>query len=104
MLGYPVGFDSGEVMHQVNSQFVRSASPNCAEYPSDMTGGSSGGPWVEDFGFIATGQIVPFSNRIVGVVSYGPTDSSLKYQGSSIFNGEFADLLNYACTFRATSC
>jgi len=104
MIGYPVSFDNGQIMHQVNSQYARFDSPNDAVYPSDMTGGASGGPWVEDFGLVASGQSVPFYNRIIGVTSYGPIDTTIEYLGSSILDGEFVNLLNYACSLRATSC
>jgi hypothetical protein len=39
-----------------------------------MAGGSSGGPWVENFGRKAEGQtdwLAPFPNSVVAVTSFG---------------------------------
>eukprot|EP01121_Diplochlamys_sp_Union-15-3_P008410 TRINITY_DN222_c0_g1_i2.p1 TRINITY_DN222_c0_g1~~TRINITY_DN222_c0_g1_i2.p1 ORF type:complete len:234 (-),score=39.41 TRINITY_DN222_c0_g1_i2:94-795(-) len=105
MLGYPANLDAGEKMHQVNSAYKRLKSPNCVEYPSDMGGGSSGGPWVQDFGEPALGQsIIGYPNIIVGITSYGPVSTSLRYQGSSILNANFTNLLQLACADAIGNC
>ncbi len=55
-----------------NSQTT--AAGVAAEIGSAMAGGSSGGPWILDFGIQAAGQLLPNggSNRVVGITSYGP--------------------------------
>ncbi|WP_282152719.1 trypsin-like serine peptidase [Ruegeria atlantica] len=106
-VGYPGNHDSGEVMHQVDSAFHRSASENTVLYGSDMRGGSSGGGWFENFGVKAEGQdgaMHDSPNRIVGVTSYGFRDTAPKVQGSSRLGDEFLDLLNLACNHQAGNC
>ncbi len=112
MLGYPVAFDSGYWMHRVDSQSFRANSlKNTVEYGSDMTGGSSGGPWLENFGLISIGQSVTPSgmDSVVGVTSYGPTDITQRYQGASILDTQFTNssrngILDQACTHKAGNC
>lgn len=112
MLGYPGAFDAGGWMHEVNSESFRTRSPNCVEYGSDMPGGSSGGPWLMNFGQLATGQTVSPSgatNRVVGVTSYGPVDLARRYQGASILNTTFTNtsgtgILDKACAHKAGNC
>ncbi|WP_419421325.1 trypsin-like serine peptidase (plasmid) [Legionella sp. D16C41] len=97
LLGYPCNFDSCQKMHQVTAQSARSVAPNNAEYGSDMTGGSSGGPWIQNFGAFAIGQTGGLNsgpNRIIGVTSYGYVSQDPKAQGSSIFDSRFTTLLN----------
>jgi hypothetical protein len=43
-------------MHQVDSASFRATDEDTVLYGLDMTGGSSGGPWVENFGVQAAGQ------------------------------------------------
>jgi hypothetical protein len=54
ILGYPCNFDSCNIMQRNDSSDQRAgtiaAGNNAFEYGSDMTGGSSGGPWVQNFG------------------------------------------------------
>jgi V8-like Glu-specific endopeptidase len=106
-IGYPAGFDNGEVMHQVDSQGSADGGQNTVLYGSDMTGGSSGGPWIENFGVRSVGQtggIDALPNRIVGVTSYGFVSPDPKVQGSSVFNDEFVRMLNAACAHKAGNC
>jgi V8-like Glu-specific endopeptidase len=105
-LGYPASMDQGEVMHQVDSASFR-ADEDTVLYGSDMTGGSSGGPWVENFGVQAAGQtggLQPNPNRVVGVTSYGYVSLDPKVQGSSVLNQEFVTILNAACGHQAGNC
>jgi len=100
MLGYPVNLDYGTKMHQVHAGMFRATSSNCAEAGSDMTGGSSGGPWVQNFGVPASGQVggaKPGMNRIVGVTSYGHTNPAPRAAGSSVLDSRFVGLINNAC-------
>jgi V8-like Glu-specific endopeptidase len=107
MLGYPCNFDSCQKMHQVTAQSAKAISPNNAEYGSDMSGGSSGGPWVQNFGALAVGQtggLNPGLNRVVGVTSYGYISSDPKAQGASIFDSRFTDILNTVCSHKSGNC
>lgn len=99
MLGYPVGFSSGERMHQVAAGHCVSGGSNTERYGGDMRGGSSGGPWVQDFGVPASGQTVGPSgpNLIVGVMSYTNNSSDPKYEGASIPDSRFIGVLNTVC-------
>ncbi len=107
LLGYPANHDSGNRMHQVTSESLRTASPNCVEYGSDMRGGSSGGPWVQNFGVPAVGQtggLNTGSNRVIGITSYGFVSTTPLIQGSSIPDSRFTTLLNNICAHRAGNC
>lgn len=107
MLGYPVGFSNGQRMHQVAAARCTSGGNNTERYGSDMRGGSSGGPWVQDFGVPAAGQTVssPFGpNLIVGINSYANVSTDPKYVGSSIPDSRFESVLNDACANRAGNC
>lgn len=106
-LGYPGNHDNAQIMHQVDSQHFRNGGQSTVLYGSDMRGGSSGGPWVENFGVKAAGQtggLAPWPNRIVGVTSYGYVAVGPKVQGSSILNQSFLTILNAACAHRAGNC
>jgi len=106
-LGYPGNHDQGQIMHQVDSADFRSGGQNTRLYGSDMRGGSSGGPWIENFGVKAAGQtggLQPWPNRIIGVTSYGYVAVGPKVQGSSILNQEFLTILNMACQHKAGNC
>ena len=107
MVGYPVNFDSGQITHQVDAQHFGAAGQATVIYGSDMRGGSSGGPWVENFGTSAVGQtggLRFFPNRVVGVTSYGPVAVGPLYQGSSVLNQEFLDILTIACNQAPGNC
>lgn len=106
-IGYPGNHDSGEIMHQVDSQHFEAGGADTVLYGSDMRGGSSGGAWLENFGVQAVGQsggMQPTPNRVVGVTSYGFVSTAPKVQGSSILGQEFLDLRNSACAHRAGNC
>lgn len=107
ILGYPGNFDRGRILHQVDAGNWRLGGQNTVLYGSDMRGGSSGGPWVMNFGVRAQGQtggLRPWPNRIVGVTSYGYIATGPKVQGSSILNQEFLNILRSACNHRAGNC
>jgi V8-like Glu-specific endopeptidase len=107
LLGYPANHDSGQRMHQVTSQSLRAASPNAVEYGSDMRGGSSGGPWVQNFGVVSSGQTGGSntgSNRVIGITSYGFVSTTPLIQGSSIPDSRFSSILNTICAHRAGNC
>jgi V8-like Glu-specific endopeptidase len=105
LLGYPNNLDGGMKMHQVTAGSFREAFPNAAEYGSDMSDGSSGGPWVQNFGQVADGQAGKMkANRVIGVTSYGRIDPKRKVQGSSILDERFIELLDLACARRQGNC
>ncbi|KTC91647.1 hypothetical protein OQJ18_11580 [Fluoribacter dumoffii] len=107
LIGYPCNLDNCEKMHQVTSQSVRIVAPNNAEYGSDMGGGSSGGPWIQNFGAGAVGQVGGYNsyrNAVIGVTSYGYTDSMIRLQGSSLFDSRFTDLMKIVCPHKAGNC
>lgn len=108
LLGYPCNLDSCQKMHQVTAQSYKANGTNTVLYGSDMTGGSSGGPWIQNFGAPATGQTTGQNtgvNRVIGVTSYIYTDGGkLLVEGSSILNNSFLDILNKACAHKAGNC
>lgn len=107
LLGYPVAFDSGVRMHQVTSQSHAAGGNNTVLYGSDMTGGSSGGPWVMNFGAASSGQtggLQPARNRVIGITSYGFVDPAIKIQGSSIPDSRFIGILNQICANQPGNC
>lgn len=107
LLGYPCNLDNCAKMHQVTAGSFRSVAPNSVEYGSDMTGGSSGGPWVQNFGAAAVGQVNGSNrgrNQVVGITSYGYTNTGPLVQGSSIPDNRFTDILHTVCTHRAGNC
>ena len=111
ILGYPCNFDSCNIMQRVDSGDHRPASTaadnNAYEYGSDMTGGSSGGPWIENFGDPAsaapTGGFAT-RNAVVGVTSYIYNDAAILIEGASQFNSDFSTLLSNACANLAGNC
>lgn len=107
MLGYPVALDNGHIMHQVDSGSPAAGGSGTVLYGSDLTGGASGGPWIQNFGIRAEGQPSAGDdemNRLVGITSYVFTASEPKVAGSSILNSEFTTLLGEACARDAGNC
>ncbi len=107
LLGYPANHDSGNRMHEVTAQSLRKATPNAVEYGSDMRGGSSGGPWVQNFGVVSSGQTGGSntgSNRVIGITSYGFVSTTPLIQGSSVPDSRFTALLTKVCNHRAGNC
>ena len=106
-LGYPVNLDNGQLMHQELSGNFRNTSPNNVEYGSHSRGGSSGGPWVQNFGAAAAGQVGglnPGPNRVVGVTSYGYVSTDPKVQGASILDSRWVQIWNIVCAHRVGNC
>jgi len=106
-LGYPVNLDSGGRMAQTDGQ-VYQRTTYAGEIGTAQSGGSSGGPWIQDFGTRPVGQQLinsTGSNRIVAVTSYGPTNfSPWQYSGSSVLNNDFVRIRNKACNAAASNC
>jgi len=112
MLGYPCNFDSCNIMQRVDTSDHRVPpgfpSSNAREYGSDMTGGSSGGPWVENFG--STLSAAPSGgynvrNTVVAVTSYGYTDGGvLLILGASGLNSAWQTVYNNRCAAVPGNC
>jgi V8-like Glu-specific endopeptidase len=103
-LGYPQGLNNGNLMQRTDSYgYINSNFSNNTVIGSNMNGGSSGGPWVENFGLPAalTGETngsFPQQNVIIGVTSWGYTNLAVKEQGASPFTfGNIQVLLNAVC-------
>jgi hypothetical protein len=110
-LGYPAGLDSALYMERNDSYGYKDASEsNDTIIGSNMNGGSSGGPWVENFGLPSslTGETsgsFPQSNVVVGVTAWGYTSTSPKEQGASSFtSGNIQTLLTSACAATPAAC
>lgn len=107
LIGYPANLDEGEIMHQVFAGQSEDFPKNTAIYGSDMGGGSSGGPWVQNFGVKATGQLGGNAgrNRIVSVTSYGPIDEDGPlFLGGSELDGTFTTMRTAACDAASGNC
>jgi V8-like Glu-specific endopeptidase len=107
-LGYPCNLDNCNIMQRVDSRNIRNTSPNNVEYGSNARGGSSGGPWLMNFGTQPVGGLAfAQTNRVVGITSYGYISTTPQVQGSSIPDsraGGFIPLLNAMCALRAGNC
>jgi len=121
-LGYPVSLDGGLRMIRTDALGIRQ-TPNNILIGSDQTGGSSGGPWIINFGTApardAAANPAPSNNtgnQIVGTTSWGFTDGVLKLQGASRFGFNTAfptgtgrlsniqTLINQACADNPGAC
>lgn len=105
-LGYPCNLDSCQKMQNVTSHSYRPTSPNNVEYGSDARGGSSGGPWVQNFSVRASGGGTGSNvgqNRVVGVTSYGYISVDPKVQGASIPDSRWVQIWNQICS-RSGNC
>jgi hypothetical protein len=85
---------------------------NNLEMGSLMSGGSSGGPWIQDYGVAPTGaSAFTAGNWVLAATSYEylPAASN-RVLGASIFQNAgfpghgFLDLRNLACSWRAGNC
>jgi hypothetical protein len=110
-LGYPVALDGGLLMERNDSQgFVAPSLSNNTIIGSLMTGGSSGGPWLVNFGLPPSLSGISFGsaashNIVVGVTSWGYTDTSVKQQGASPFtSGNIVKLVTRVCTATPAAC
>ena len=108
-IGYPANIDSGNIAHRVDSEPHQNVSPTNITIGSDMTGGSSGGGWYQNYGEYGVGQpgvtgSNSGANRLRGVTSWGFVSTAPKVQGSSIFDSRFTSIFNAACAHRAGNC
>lgn len=110
-LGYPAGLDNAAYMERNDSQgYVSSGNSNNTVIGSNMNGGSSGGPWIANFGLPSalTGETnggAPAPNVVVGVTSWGYISNAPKEQGASPFtSNNIISLLNSACGATPPAC
>jgi hypothetical protein len=94
-------------MQIITSGAFRNVAPNNVEYGSDAAGGSSGGPWVQNFQVLQAGSggnSNNGSNRVVGITSYGYEPRDPKVQGASILDNRWISLLNTLCARVPGNC
>lgn len=111
-LGYPSSHDSGELMQRTDARGeIKLEFSNNTVIGSRQTEGSSGGPWLVNFGEVAKLQGTNVGsagkpNIVIGTTSWGPSDSSEKYMGASPFTSEnIVLLMKQACpTASAAGC
>jgi hypothetical protein len=110
-LGYPVALDAGMLMQRNDSQgFVSTSLSDNTIIGSLMTGGSSGGPWLVNFGtppflFGINFGLAATHNVVVGVTSWGYTDTSVKQMGASPFtSSNIVVLVDAACSATPAAC
>lgn len=109
-LGYPSCLDSGQLMERNDSYGYRNAAQvDNTTIGSLMCGGSSGGPWLVNFGVrptktgTADGSAAA-ENTVIGVTSWGHTNAAVKQQGASRFtSGNVSSLLNTVCPASSTA-
>jgi V8-like Glu-specific endopeptidase len=106
-LGYPCNLDNCEKMQIITSAAFRVVQPNNVEYGSDAEGGSSGGPWIQNFQQLQLGGGTGSnagSNRVVGVTSYGYVSHDPKVQGASIPDRRWVNILSTLCAWSPGNC
>ena len=110
-IGYPLCLDNGTRMERNDSQgFVSAVNSSNTIIGSLMCGGSSGGPWLNNFGIrptlTGTGNGTAFNpNIVVGVTSWGYINNAVKQQGASPFtNNNIVSLVNSACNSVPLAC
>ena len=110
-IGYPACLDNGAIMERNDSEGFKSAShTNNTLLGSLMCGGSSGGPWIINFGKrpnltqTASGSEAA-QNTVVGVTSWGSTSTGPKQMGASPFlNTNVQTMVNSACNSNPSHC
>ena len=110
-LGYPGCLDNAVLMQRNDSQgVVDSTHSDNTVIGSLMCGGSSGGPWLVNFGVqpSLTGTSfgnAPMPNAIIGVASWGSTDNAVKWMGASPFlDDNIVKLVGTACNDYPAAC
>ncbi|MCP4664049.1 MAG: trypsin-like serine protease [bacterium] len=106
ILGYPKAFDDGEEMHQCMSGTFLYAPSHTVVYGCDMTGGASGGPWIQNFNIKARGQGGGKNKAraaVVAMSSFG-LGSGTRILGASTLTGDFKKLRLEACANQPGNC
>jgi V8-like Glu-specific endopeptidase len=104
IFGYPSNIDGGKILHEVTSGDFIAGGNGTVGYGSDMSTGSSGGPWIQNFGTLGVGQTVTGLNTVVGVTSYGFNDPKPKAQFTTGFDAGVTQLFNTICRRQAGNC
>jgi V8-like Glu-specific endopeptidase len=107
MLAYPRSYDGGQRMHQVTTGSFQPSGSNTVLYGSDLSRGSSGGPWIQNFGEPAAGQVAGTNsavNQIVGISSFTLQDPAARLLGSSIPDDRYTELYTAVCKLRPANC
>lgn len=105
-LGYPGAYDDGLRMIRTDSVGYY-AAPNNVIIGSDQTGGSSGGPWIVNFGIDPVtkqpGAKESVANVVIGTTSWGYNSGIDKQQGASRFgkNSRFKTKANIVALLEA---
>jgi V8-like Glu-specific endopeptidase len=114
-LGYPADHYDGLKMIRTDSLGYQDA-PNNVIIGSAQTGGSSGGPWLQNFGnktsYTGTSPVNDDDNQVVATTSWGFTSDKFMVQGASRFgkNTIFTNksniqaLVDSACAANSGSC
>jgi V8-like Glu-specific endopeptidase len=110
-IGYPCNLDSCARMQINNAPGIRIVSNNL-ELGSLMSGGSSGGPWIQDHGVAPTGaSAFTAGNWVLATTSYEYLPAATnRVMGASIFQNAgfrghgFGDLRALACSWRVGNC
>ena len=110
-IGYPACLDNAGFMERNDSFGFKSVElSNNTIIGSLMCGGSSGGPWLVNFGRRpaltgTTAGTAADPNTVVGVTSWGYAGTSAKEQGASPFlSGNIATLVNTQCAATPGKC
>lgn len=111
-LGYPGALNNGQQMMRTDSQgSVDKKESNNTIIGSLQTGGSSGGPWIVNFGFqpSLSDGVKPGKEAdrmvVVGTTSWGYTNQAVKEQGASPFTSDnIKILIEDACKAYPANC
>lgn len=112
-LGYPASLNDGAEMIRTDSYgFVDTSLSGNTVIGSGQTGGSSGGPWLVNFGFASSPDgsnpvgADPERLIVVGTTSWGYNDNGVtKQQGASFFTAAVVTTLyKKACKFAPAAC
>jgi hypothetical protein len=110
-IGYPACLDNGALMERNDSYGYMSATQaNNTLIGSLMCGGSSGGPWLVNFGVTpvlsgTTPGTAANANVVVGVSSWGYNGTLPKEMGASPFtSGNIVTLVNAVCAAAPAAC
>jgi V8-like Glu-specific endopeptidase len=115
-LGYPSANYDGDKMVRTDSLGYQD-DPNNVVIGSNQTGGSSGGPWLQNFGtetddFTGTKPTDADPNQVTATTSWGFTLGTIKVQGASRFatntaftiKSNIETLVEAACAANPGSC
>lgn len=106
-IGYPTNLDAGLRQIETHAATGRMTNPNNIEIGSDQREGTSGGPWVQNWGRTASGQRYAAgtgANQVVGVGSFGYNSSGPQAVGASRPDSRWTRTLAIACDRRAGNC